>query len=426
MEKTTLPTSVAHLPARLKTLSKMCLTALALASVFSYAKMAHQRWKENTQQAIAKLFASEGDTTPDTISMLQTALQRHPSLWIQSKLYFDDRVWQLHNALGRPQVNHYSNSTLRTLLPFISMNHYDALGKTCYIPDSTITQWLTEIPHVYQHQQVGIVNLTLDLCVWTVRSWLHASFYDKTYELPNSLEYHAHHQIEPALLSALFSHDYGVTLINDLHLIPHDEQGSHFLQYMNGLTIYWVSDIQHILKTDAGQLLRERMQTHDGWYKIVDAIASSSMEYKKYRSYFLFTYLKLHAVQLSEIALICYTDARYLAARKNDIVTAYQKDVVLNKALAWTLFATKVQEALLHCHQHPLLQSQLYDIFFEHACVYAEDRIPVPSLQITPFTLKNASYKEQLEALYHKARIEQAWRKNTWKFAFTQLLPFPR
>lgn len=54
---------------------------------------------------------------------------------------------------------------VRKLMPFVSVNHYDALGKTCYIPDTTIMQWLTEIPHAYQHQQEGIVNLTLDLCV---------------------------------------------------------------------------------------------------------------------------------------------------------------------------------------------------------------------------------------------------------------------
>lgn len=127
--------------------------------------MAHQRTQENTQQEIAQLFDAHADATPDTIPMLQVALQKHPFLGIQSKLYFDTRVWQLHNALGRPKVDHYSNSKLRTLLPFVSINHYDALGHTCYIPDTTITQWLTEIPHAYQHQQVGIVNLTLDLCV---------------------------------------------------------------------------------------------------------------------------------------------------------------------------------------------------------------------------------------------------------------------
>lgn len=126
--------------------------------------MVYQRAQENTQQEINKLFA-EGDATPDTSTMLNEALQKHPYLGIHSKLYFDERVRQLHNALGRPEVNHYTNSKWRKLMPFISMNHYDALGRTCYIQDATILQWLTEAPHAYQHQQEGIVSLTLDLCV---------------------------------------------------------------------------------------------------------------------------------------------------------------------------------------------------------------------------------------------------------------------
>lgn len=206
-----------------------------------------------------------------------------------------------------------------------------------------------------------------------MRSWFHASFYDKSYELPNSLEYHAHHQVEPELLSAIFSHQYGVTLIEDLQAAPNEEQGQLFLQYCNKLTIYGVTDIQLIFKTDAGKLLLEWTRTHDGWYKIIDAVALSSIAYKKYRSTFLFTYLMLDAVQTSEIALLCYNDPLYVADRKKTIVEAYQVNTLISATTAWTIFATQIQQALLHCHQHPMLQSDIFDIFFEHACMYTED-----------------------------------------------------
>lgn len=115
------------------------------------------------------------------------------------------------------------------------------------------------------------------------------------------------------------------------------------------------------------------MGTHDGWYKIVDAITQSSLSNKKYRSNFLFTHLMLHTVQRNEIALICYNDPLYFALRKNDVTTSFQHNCLLSVSTAWTMFATQIQEALIHCHQHPLLQSQLYDFFFEHACTYGND-----------------------------------------------------
>lgn len=115
------------------------------------------------------------------------------------------------------------------------------------------------------------------------------------------------------------------------------------------------------------------MRTHDGWYKIINAIAISSTEYKKYRSTFLFTHLMLDAVQMNEIALLCYNDPLYLADRKKTIVETYQKNTWISGATARTLFAVQIQEALLHCHQHPMLQSDIFDIFFEHACTYAYD-----------------------------------------------------
>lgn len=80
MEKNTTSPLVSQLPSRLKTWCKIGATTLALASTFSYSKMVYQRAQENTQQEIAQLFAPEGDTTPDTITMLQDALQKHPCL----------------------------------------------------------------------------------------------------------------------------------------------------------------------------------------------------------------------------------------------------------------------------------------------------------------------------------------------------------
>lgn len=422
MEKIPTPKSISQYIPRFRTLCKIGATTLALASAFSYAKMAHQRTQENTQQEIEQLFASTNDSQQDTISMLNTALQRHPAMWIQSKLYFDERVWQLHNALGRPGVDHYTNSTLRSFFPFVWINHYDALGKTCYIPDSTIMQWLTEVPHAYQHQQEGIVNLTLDMCIWTLRSWLHGSFYNKSYELPNSLEYHAHHQVEPAFLSAIFSHQYGVTLINDLQAAPHEEQGQLFLQYCNKLTIYWASDVKLILKTDAGKLLLEWVHTHDGWYKIMDAISLVSSEYKAYRSTFLFTYLKLDKVQSNQLALLLFGDPAYWIHWNEWLEKAFNTNIVLNRTTAWSLYAAQVQYALLACHNSPLLQAHIFDMFYQHVCTYA----PVehfPIADIVPFILMSDKYQTQLEDIYRKAFAEKKWKWYDRHFVFSPLLP---
>ena len=80
MEKIPTPKSISQYIPRFRTLCKIGATTLALASAFSYAKMAHQRTQENTQQEIEQLFASTNDSQQDTISMLNTALQRHPAM----------------------------------------------------------------------------------------------------------------------------------------------------------------------------------------------------------------------------------------------------------------------------------------------------------------------------------------------------------
>lgn len=104
-------------------------------------------------------------------------------------------------------------------MPNVGPNHYNALQKTCYIAQPTLMQWATELPHVYQHNQEGVIVLTADWLLGVLRSVAKGSIYDSTYHITGTLEHHAHEIIEPALIDGLYSKAYGEALLADVRAL---------------------------------------------------------------------------------------------------------------------------------------------------------------------------------------------------------------
>ncbi len=155
------------------------------------------------------------------ISFDKFSKDSHENFWKDIENEFSaeryEKVWTLHFKNGNPNIRSLekddgdaSNSPIREFLDTDGNAYYDVLTNTMYIPteqkEPVLHTWLAELAHAKQFNEKPLLS-TLRSAVGFLATFPN---YNYQYDIPGTVEYEAHKEIQPKLTNIVLPKDNDV------------------------------------------------------------------------------------------------------------------------------------------------------------------------------------------------------------------------